>query len=938
MSSPSAKECYLLKDPSLKGQIEGYPYKIEAIQTTEDSSTDLFYIWLSEEEAKKLKTDFEAEEKANQYLRKLDKNTNYHQKKAAIQWSYVGLIMLASILLCIAESWLAIPSPLLLSGLLIYSSFAVLTLIPVLVITRECIKKIRNKKDTGLYLLTLILIWIGFLFSVAVLCSPAFFLSLGILPFFSAPLASIAVLTFINSFNARQTNQILKQWCDTANTKISELAFEKYKLVHSTQENDPRIDHSIKLEEIKEGDVIKIEPNQTIPLPGLRAVKSENSELKSGSKDDDEEVFVSEAVVTGESTPKKKRIGDTLEASSKNGGQSLYLKVAQNGKKYLEERILSFNRFDRDKTKEEKQNVDNNAAFLLIALLIIGITATTLLWLFLGPMPLLHYILLQSLCVVACFSPSAFAFAQALPLYIARGFLFKKDIAIEDNVFKKMHKVNIVVFDKTGTLTGEPTVCDHHFEDKKLTDKEILPLLAVVQAKTEKNIYAPAVCDFVKSKGIDYSGYEYTKIEAKSKRGACGQVKSPAGDTEEVLCGTHDYIRDFYPDWEPPVLKKPAPSDKTVSYVVIKGQCVGWIAFDSQVRSDAKNTIQALKQLKEANPIKVIMLTGDPQQEVALATAKEAGIIDQHSSDEEKKELVVHDNKSKEAFIRQLRKKHPDAVILMVGDGENDVKALQEADIGLAITSFVKAAVHATGNLRGKLMDIIHLIKASATIHSQIQSNIGALLIKTLISILIAGGILYPLLGILLSPAATGYAAAAIGLFSGMVVMYNWHALLSFLKNAFEPEKTTQTVQKSLWHDWENRNIFGLTLLCLVTSISVYIIIASSATPSLLSLPILATIFGYSSLGTIAGFALGTAALTLILIAMALLASALFSLIQNYRIAKGQENSLLTIPSIREPMQVASMEPTKSGYTSSVGADLSPRTALSSCTALSPRT
>jgi len=168
MSSTSAKECYLLKDPHLKDQKAEYPYKIEPVQADEDSDLDLFYIWLSDEEAKALQATFEAKEKTNQaannHLRKLDGNTNYYQKKSPIQWYYVGLTMLASILLCIVEALGVLPSPLLLSGLLIYSGFALTTLIPILIITRECIKKIQNKEDPGLYLLALILIWIGFLF------------------------------------------------------------------------------------------------------------------------------------------------------------------------------------------------------------------------------------------------------------------------------------------------------------------------------------------------------------------------------------------------------------------------------------------------------------------------------------------------------------------------------------------------------------------------------------------------------------------------------------------------------------------------------------------------------------------------------------------------------------------------------------------------------
>lgn len=722
---------------------------------------DLFYITLLEKEAK-------SKEEKGYFLRQLDDNINYQKRKTAINSSYVQILFLAFLGLFIVEQIGILPSLLLLSGQIAYISIAALTLVVVLLASWHCIQKITKKDNAGLYLLTLSVIWISFLFSVAVLIYPSIFLSIGILPLFSLTLATISSLSILDYYNALAVDTMLKKWCDMANTKIASLAFQRFELHSKQKSNIPA--KRIKFEDINEENILKIEPDMAIPVDGVLVANPQ----KDASEDTPPEAWeIDEAVITGESLPQKRTLGNELKGGSKNkSSKPLYLKTRQSGKAVLRKRITNFNRYN--KQEGSKSQAGHYTAFLFTALLLLGITATVLLWFFLGPAPVLTYILLQSLAVLNCFSPTSVALAQMLPLYLSRGRLFENNILMTDDALKEMHAITIAIFDKTGTLTGDPSVSQCRFiESKDLKNSEILRLVASAQnLYQDKSTYARAFCAHANQ---DWYHLATEDEKAKGKvRGVSAKV-----DEKEVLCGSLDYIAYFYPKLQ--IDAADAPSDKTVSFVVIDGVYCGWVSFESNARPDAKATITELQD----RGITVMMLTGDSNQQVADKVAKETGIIAEGEEEKSIREKVHYGNQEKAKFIKELKLKHPKAHILMVGDGMNDGEALQAAHVGLSISDVADAVDSAVGSLRGRLFDINTLIRISVKINSHIRSNVWSLLLTTFLSMVIAAGITYPMLGFLLAPTLASIVGSVISLFSVGVLVYNCYKLYMFLDEEF---------------------------------------------------------------------------------------------------------------------------------------------------------
>jgi Cu+-exporting ATPase len=313
-----------------------------------------------------------------------------------------------------------------------------------------------------------------------------------------------------------------------------------------------------------------------------------------------------------------------------------------------------------------------------------------------------------------------------------------------------------IILDKTGTITrGEPALTDVVVVQGQ-SDNEVLRLAASLERGSEHPLGEAIV------QGAEQGGLSIAQTEnfaAIPGHGVSGTVEG-----REILLGNARLMRDraiaidmLMKDWE-----RLASEGKTPMYVAIDGKPAGLVAVADTVKPDSKGAIEALQRLG----IEVVMMTGDNER-TAKAIAREVGI-------ERVLAEVLPDGKAHEVQKLQLEGK----TVGMVGDGINDAPALAQADVGFAIGTGTDVAIEASDVtlIKGSLMGVVTAIEISrATMRNVRQNLVGAFGYNTL-GIPVAMGVLYPFLGLLLSPLI----AAAAMAFSSVTVVTNANRLRFF--------------------------------------------------------------------------------------------------------------------------------------------------------------
>ncbi|WP_292485090.1 heavy metal translocating P-type ATPase [Methanohalobium sp.] len=469
----------------------------------------------------------------------------------------------------------------------------------------------------------------------------------------------------------------------------------------------------VSLTEIQEGDIVLVKPGEKIPADG-DIVEGESS--------------LDESMLTGESRPVSKSVGDEVIGGSINGEASLKVEVKKTGEDSFLSQLINLVQ-EAQESKSRTQNLANQAALWLTIIALSGGAITFALWIIVMNTDL-AFSLERSVTVMVITCPHALGLAIPLVVSISSTLGAKNGLLIRDrSAFENARNINSILFDKTGTLTkGEFGVTDTIPFTNDLDENQILKYAASLESNSEHPI----------AKGIVSSSDEYFYVENfQSIPGKGAEGKIEGRNVKVVSPGYLDENGITIP--ESKHIAKLRSQGKTVVYVLLDDELTGAIALADIIRPESKEAVSKIKSMG----IRCMMLTGDNEQ-VASWVANEVG-LDEHFSE------VLPQDKSKKVKEIQSR----GYIVAMTGDGVNDAPALAQADVGIAIGAGTDVAVETADIIlvKSNPMDAVSILGLSRATYKKMIQNLFWATGYNAVAIPLAAGILYNQ-GILLSPAA----------------------------------------------------------------------------------------------------------------------------------------------------------------------------------------
>ena len=464
--------------------------------------------------------------------------------------------------------------------------------------------------------------------------------------------------------------------------------------------------------EVRVGDIFSVKPGEAVPVDGV-ITEGESSLM--------------ESVLTGESVPKDKTVGDKVFAATTNTSGFLVCRAERVGE---DTALSSVIRLVDDATASKApiaKIADRvSGVFVPIVMAIAAVTFTV--WMIATAD--VGYSLARGISVLVISCPCALGLATPVAITVGSGVGARLGILYKDaEALENTARIKSVALDKTGTLTlGEPRVTD--IFPVGVTEDELLRVAAAAEAGSEHPL-AKAI--------VDYAASRVPIPEARDIEALAGSgVRARLGDAE-ILGGSLKFIssKTTLPDELRQNAERLAEEGKTPVFFTRGGDLIGYFALRDTLRPDAASAVEALHSLG----IRVVMLTGDNKR-TALSVAKEAGIPE---------EDVISDlmPKDKVRGISSLGQG-----VMMVGDGINDAPALATADVGVAIGRGTDIAIESADVvlLGERLGDIPRAIRLGRKTLKNIKENLFWAFIYNVIGIPIAAGVLIPLIGLELSP------------------------------------------------------------------------------------------------------------------------------------------------------------------------------------------
>ena len=578
----------------------------------------------------------------------------------------------------------------------------------------------------------------AFVYSVVAVAYPAMFPTVALAEVFwdvTSVVIALVVLGLALELKAKgRTSEAIK--------KLMSLQAKTARVIRDGKEID------LPVEEVIVGDILIVRPGEKIPVDGA---------LSEGSS------AVDESMITGESIPIEKQVGDEVIGGTLNKTGSFQFRATKVGKDTALASIIRMVKDAQGSKAPIQRVVDLVSGYFVPTVMILGILAFVA-WYLVGPEPRIIYatIVLVTTLIIAC--PCALGLATPTSLTVGIGKGAENGILIRSgDALQTSEKLDSLILDKTGTITrGEPALTDV-VTTEGANEAEVLRLAASLERGSEHPL-GEAIVNGAEQRGIDLTNAE--GFAAIPGHGVSGRIVG-----KDVLLGNAKLMRDrgidiesLTADWE-----RLATEGKTPMYVGVDGKAAGLVAVADTVKSDSKEAIDLLKKMG----IEVVMLTGDNQR-TADAIAREVG-VDRVLAE------VLPDDKAHEVQKLQLEGRR----VGMVGDGINDAPALAQADVGFAIGTGTDVAIEASDVtlIKGSLIGVVTAIEISrATMKNVRQNLVGAFGYNTA-GIPVAMGLLYPFFGLLLSPLI----AAAAMAFSSVTVVTNANRL-----RFFEPRRAVK--------------------------------------------------------------------------------------------------------------------------------------------------
>ena len=494
----------------------------------------------------------------------------------------------------------------------------------------------------------------------------------------------------------------------------------------------------IPVEEVLVGDVVIVRPGEKIPVDGVVV---------------DGQSAVDESMITGESLPVSKKVDDEVIGATINKTGAFKFRTTRVGKDTALANIIRLVQDAQGSKVPIQRIVDKVSAYFTPAVMILAIIGFVA-WYNFGPSPALTYALIVAVTTLIIACPCALGMATPMSLTTGVGLGAQNGILIRSgDALQSAAKLNAVILDKTGTITyGKPALTDVVLL-AGWDEDDVLRLAATVEKASEHPL-ALAIVEGALSRGLALS--EVTTFEAIPGHGVRATV-----ERRQVLIGNLKLMEreNIALDRLEAEARKLADDGKTPMYVALDGKAAGIIAVADTVKEDSKAAIAAMKRMG----LEVVMITGDNER-TAKAIARQVGV------DRVLAEVLPQDKALNVQKLQLEGKK-----VAMVGDGINDAPALAQADVGLAIGTGTDVAIEASDItlIKGSLMGVVVAMQISRTTMRNVYQNLVGAFIYNTLGLPIALGVLYPFVGILLSPLLAALAMS----FSSVTVISNANRL-----------------------------------------------------------------------------------------------------------------------------------------------------------------
>jgi Cu+-exporting ATPase len=506
------------------------------------------------------------------------------------------------------------------------------------------------------------------------------------------------------------------------------LAPKSARVIRDGREEDVPLPHVVV------GDVILIRPGERVPVDG--AVLDGRS-------------AVDESMVSGEPIPVEKVAGSRVTGGTINGTGSLTMRADRVGADTLLAQIVRMVSEAQRSRAPIQRMADQVAEYFVPAVVLVALVSFAA-WAVFGPEPRLAHALVSAVAVLIIACPCALGLATPMAIMVGTGRGATAGVLVRNaEALERLASVDTLVLDKTGTLTeGKPRLVSVH-PCPGYTEADLLYGAASIERASEHPL-AAAIVSGARERGVEPGAAD--QFESLTGRGVVGTLQG-----RQVLLGNGGLMRarGVQVGRLGPEAERLRAEGQTVMFVAIEGKAAGLLGVADPVKRSARDAVRDLR----AEGLRVVMLTGD-NQTTAGAVARILGI------DEVRAEVLPD---QKREAIRGLQQ--GGRAVAMAGDGVNDAPALAEAAVGIAMGTGTDVAIESAGVtlVKGDLRGIVRARRLSRATIRNIRQNLFLAFVYNLIGVPVAAGLLYPWLGLLISPI---WASAAMT-FSSVSVIAN---------------------------------------------------------------------------------------------------------------------------------------------------------------------
>jgi P-type Cu+ transporter len=582
----------------------------------------------------------------------------------------------------------------------------------------------------------------AWLYSVVYAVAPSLFPKEAAGMFFDTAVIVIALILLGQALESKARGQ-----SSEAIKKLLELQAKTARVIREDKELD------IPLEQVVVGDTVLVRPGEKVPVDGV---------ILTG------ESALDESVVTGESVPTDKRMGDSVIGASLNKTGAFTFRATKVGKDTALSQIVQMVAQAQSSKAPIGKLVDIVSSYFVPTVVILAVLAF-LVWFNVGASLSFAVVAMVTVLVIAC--PCALGLATPMSLMVGVGKAAQNGVLIRNGeALENASNLKVLVLDKTGTITkGQPALTDV-LPLADFSSEALLTLAAVADRRSEHPLAQAIVQGALERKLAMGEPQSFQALPGLGVQATVDQKNIYVGNAK-LMINQGITLSDFGKATE-----RLADEGKTPMFVAVDGKAAGIIAVADTIKEGSLEAIRTLQKMG----IEVVMITGDNPR-TAKAIARQVGITRVLAE-------VLPADKARMVQTLQQEQKKTKGLVGMVGDGINDAPALAQADVGFAIGTGTDVAIEAADVtlVGGNLRSLVYAIEISKATLGNIRQNLFGAFIYNALGIPFAAGVFYPLFGLLLSPILAGGAMAL----SSITVVTNANRLRFFAPQQLQESKS----------------------------------------------------------------------------------------------------------------------------------------------------